>query len=61
MTIELVKELDAAGQVTYYVKVDNKFQSGTVTTNIPNAMEMYKRIKENYTKARIETLIKEEI
>lgn len=61
MTIELVKEFDNAGQVTYYVKVDDKFQSGTVRSKLEDAIEIYENVKENYTKARVETLIREEI
>lgn len=61
MKIELVKELDNIGQVTYYVKVDDKFQSGTVRLQLPEAMEVYENVKANYSKSRVEVLIKEEI
>jgi hypothetical protein len=61
MTIELVKEFDSTGQITYYVKVDGKFQSGTVRSNITAATEVYENVRANYTKARVETLIKEDI
>ncbi len=61
MTIELVKEFDSIGNITYYVKVDNKFQSGTVRSNVTDAMEVYENVRANYTKARVETLIKEDI
>ena len=61
MKIELVKELDNIGQVTYYVKVDDKFQSGTVRLQLPEAMEVYENVKANYSKSRVEVLIQEEI
>ena len=61
MTIELVKEYDNAGNITYHIKVNNEFQSGTVRSSLPDAMELYQRVKENYTQARVEVLIKEEI
>ena len=59
MTIELVKEFDTVGQITYYIKVDNKFQPGTVRLQLTDAMEVYESIKTNYTKAKVEVLIKE--
>ena len=61
MKIELVKELDSIGQVTYYIKVDDKFQSGTVRSKLPDAMEVYENVKANYSKSRVEVLIQEEI
>ncbi len=61
MTIELVKDYDNAGQITYYIKIDDKFQSGTVRTTLQDALDLYARVKENYTQARTEVLIKEEI
>lgn len=61
MVLELVKEYDNAGQVIYYIKIDDKFQSGTVRHHIHDAMELYNRVKENYSKARTETIIREVI
>jgi hypothetical protein len=61
MTIELVKELDNIGQVSYHVKVDGSFQSGTFRSQLHDAMEVYENVKANYSKARTEVLIKEEI
>ena len=61
MTIELVKELDNIGQVSYHVKVDGSYQSGTVRSQLHDAMEVYENIKANCGKARMEILIKEEI
>jgi hypothetical protein len=59
MVIELIKEFDNAGQISYYIKVDDKFQSGTVRSNVMDAMDIYENIKANYTKARVEVLVKE--
>jgi hypothetical protein len=61
MKIELVKELDSIGQVTYYIKVDDKFQSGTIRSTLLDAREMYENVKANYSKSRVEVLIQEEI
>jgi hypothetical protein len=61
MTIELVKEFDHAGQVTYYVKLDDKFVSGSVRREMPEALEIYECVREKHTKARVEVLIKETI
>jgi hypothetical protein len=59
MVIELIKEFDSAGQISYYIKVDDKFQSGTIRFNVMDAMDIYENIKANYTKARVEVLVKE--
>jgi predicted RNA-binding protein with PIN domain len=59
MTIELVKEFNTIGDVTYYIKVDNEFQSGTVRTQLIEAMEVYEDVKAKYTQARVEVLVKE--
>lgn len=61
MKIELIKDVDNIGQVTYYVKIDDKFQSGTIRHQLHEAMEVYDNVKENCSKARIEVLIREEI
>ena len=53
MTIELVKEFDTVGQITYYIKVDDKFQTGTVRSQLVDAMEVYENVKAKYTKARV--------
>lgn len=59
MTIELVKEFDTVGNITYYVKVDDKFQAGTVRTILTDALDVYENVKAKHTKARVETLVKE--
>jgi hypothetical protein len=61
MTIELVKDVDNLGQVSYHVKVDGNFQSGTFRSQLHDAMEVYENIKLHYGKSRTEVLIKEEI
>jgi hypothetical protein len=61
MTIELIKEYDKVGQITYHIKVDNEFQSGTIRRTLPEAMDVYECVKEKYSSARVEVLIKEEI
>jgi len=59
MTIELIKEYSKTGGVSYHVKVDGVFVSGTVCFDLPNAMEAYDRVRDNATKERSETLIRE--
>lgn len=61
MTIELVKEYDNGGNITYHIKIDDKFQSGSVRSSLKDAMELYERVRANYTQARTEVLIREEI
>jgi hypothetical protein len=59
MTIELVKEFDNIGDITYYVKVDNEFQPGTIRTKLIEALEVYENVKQKYTQSRVEVLVKE--
>ncbi len=61
MTIELVKEYAKNGSISYHVKVDQEFVTGTVRTNLHEAMEVYESTKLAYTCSREEILIKEEI
>lgn len=59
MTLELVKEVGPTGNVTYHVSVDGKYQSGSARTDMHEAMMVYEAIRENYTKARTEILMRE--
>jgi hypothetical protein len=61
MIIELVKEINHHDKITYYIKVDDKFRSGSVCYSIEEAMEMYDTIKLSLGGKRIEVLIQEEI
>lgn len=61
MTIDLVKEYDKVGKITYHIKVDNQFVPGTVRLDLPDALGMYETVKTQYTLAREEVLIREEI
>lgn len=61
MTFELIKERDAHGELSYHVKVNGEFQNGSVAFNMQEALAKYENIKSNYTKAKSETLIKEEL
>ena len=61
MTIELIKEVGPTGYVTYHVKVDGKYQSGSSSTELHEARMTYEAIKANYNKARTEVLMKEDI
>jgi len=61
MIIDLVKEYDKVGNITYHIKVDNKFVPGTVRLDLSAALEMYETVKVQYTLAREEVLVREEI
>jgi hypothetical protein len=61
MTIELVKEVSKRGSTTYFVEIDGKYVSDSVRFDLPDAMELYREVKANHTKARKEVLIREEI
>jgi len=61
MKIELVKETNHRDTITYYVKVDDEFKSGSVCHSLGEAMEMYDSIKLSLGGKRIEVLIQEEI
>lgn len=61
MIIELIKEVGKRGEVAYFVEIDGNYISDTVRVNLPDAMEVFNQVKQNYTKARKEVLIREEI
>lgn len=61
MIIELVKEVSKKGAVTYFVEIDGQYVSDTVRVDIVDAREAYEEVRANYTKARKEVLIREEI
>ena len=61
MIIELVEELDKVGRTTYYVKLDDVYQAGSISLTLDEAVQMYNTIKENYSRARVEVLLQESI
>ena len=61
MTIELIKEVGPTGSTMYHVRVDDIYQSGSARSELHEARMVYEAIKENYSKARTEILIREEI
>ena len=61
MKIELVKEYNKQGQVSYYVKVDGEVHPQSVNTELLPTLLMFDTIKAKYTQARIEVLLVEEI
>ena len=61
MVIELVKEYSKLGEVSYYVQIDNVYQSGTARSGLLEATEAYNNIKQFHTQARCEILVREEI
>jgi hypothetical protein len=61
MKIELIKDQDTQGQITYHVTIDGVFIPGSVKLKIPDAIETFNAIKDNYSKARTEILMVEEI
>ena len=61
MKLELVKEYNKLGEVSYYVNEDGKYVSGTAHVQLIDALDQFHRIKKNYTEARVEVLMVEEL
>ena len=61
MKLELVKEYNKQGQVSYYVKVNNEIHPESINTELAPTLVMFDTIKAKYTHARIEVLLVEEI
>ena len=61
MKLELVKEYSKTGEVSYYVNEDGKYVSGTASRELTEVLDQFYRIKKNYTEARIEILLTEEV
>jgi hypothetical protein len=61
MKIELVKEYNKQGQVSYYVKVNNEIHPESINTELAPTLVMFDTIKAKYTYARVEVLLVEEI
>ena len=61
MKLELVKETDIKGQTSYHVKADDKYVTGSTRFDIVDAQQVYDEVKTNFTKARTEIMIREEI
>jgi hypothetical protein len=61
MKLELVKEYSKTGEVSYFVNEDGRYMSGTATRELTEALDQFYRIKKNYTEARIEILLTEEL
>jgi hypothetical protein len=59
--IELVKEYSKLGEISYYVNEDGRYVSGTATRELTEALDQFYRIKKNYTEARVEVLLTEEL
>ena len=61
MKLELVKEYSKLGEVSYFITEDGKYISGTASQQLTDVLDQFYRIKKNYTEARIEVLLSEEI
>ena len=61
MKIELVKEYNKQGQVSYYVKVDGEIHPQSINIELGPTLTMFDIIKARYTQARIEVLLIEEV
>jgi uncharacterized protein YfbU (UPF0304 family) len=61
MTLELVKEINKLGEVSYHIEVDGRYESGTARTQLVDVMEVYDALKTSYSFARKEVLIKEQL
>ena len=61
MRLELVKEYSKTGEVSYYVNEDGNYVRGTASQELTEVLDQFYRIKKNYTEARVEVLMVEEI
>ena len=61
MKLELIKEYSKLGEVSYYVNEDGKYVSGTASQQLTETLDQFYRIKKNYTEARVEVLMVEEL
>jgi hypothetical protein len=61
MKLELVKEYSKTGEVSYYVNEDGNYIRGTASQELTEALDQFYRIKKNYTEARVEVLMVEEV
>ena len=61
MLIQLVKDYDKRGEVSYYVKVDGEPIPGSTRYEFYDAMQTYEVEKKKHTMARTEVLIQENI
>jgi hypothetical protein len=59
--IELVKEYSKLGEVSFYINEDGKYVSGTASQDFNDVLNQFYRIKKNYTEARVEVLLTEEL
>ena len=61
MKLELVKEYNKLGEVSYCINEDGKYVSGTASQQLTETLDQFYRIKKNYTEARVEVLMVEEL
>lgn len=61
MKIELVKEYNKQGQVSYYVKMNNEIYPQSINTELAPTLVMFDVVRAKYTQARVEVLLVEEI
>lgn len=61
MTLQLVKEFDKKGEISYHVTVDGEAIPETVCYDLQEAMMIYEVEKKKVTKARTLVLIQEEV
>ena len=61
MKLELVKEYDKVGEISYHIRVDGNYIAGSIRFTIDKAIQTFDAIKANYTQSREEILMIEEI
>ena len=61
MKLELVKEYNKLGEVSYFVREDGKYVGGSARQYLTEATEIFSAIAKNYTEAREEVLMAIEI
>jgi hypothetical protein len=59
--LELVKEYSKTGEVSFYINEDGNYVGGTASQELTYVLDKFYRIKKNYTEARIEILLTEEL
>lgn len=61
MKLELVKEYSTLGEVSFHTRVNGDYVAGSIRFAIDKAIQAFDAIKANYTQAREEILMVEEV
>lgn len=61
MILELIKEYDEKGDISYHIQLEGKYVAKTLCFDLEVAMEHYNKVREGMTRARKTTLLREEL